>query len=254
MTPKNGDAGRTAGSGLAVASLVLGILGVLTGVVVVGGILGVVGSVLGFQHLRRGGELRVGMAKTGVALSLAAVVMSGVVLWIGFSLARDARAQMRGFKPPAVLEATGKPAADFAVTTTAGDVVRISELKGRRVVIHFWASWLPASVRQVPDFVRLRREIPEEELAILAISGEESRALETFLREHEVNYAVARSARGVLPEPYSQIDKLPTTFFLDRDGVIDHVSVGPRDYQQLKARAQGLKPESGRGDGPRRRG
>lgn len=246
VASRGGD-GEARGGGLAVASLVLGVLGVLTGLVVLGGFLGAVGLALGVWHRRRCGS-RPRMAGLGMGLSVVAILLASVALTVVVSLSNQMRSAGNRPRPP-VFGALGKAAADFEVTTLSGDVVRVRDFRGKRVALNFWASWLPESARQVPDWVRLRKEVPEEDLAILAITGEERAAVEAFLTGWEINYPVARSARGVLPEPYSQIERLPTTFFLDAAGVIDHVMVGSRGYAELKARALGTKPQAPTGAG-----
>jgi len=226
--------------GLAIASLVLGILAFLGSVLVVGGLLGLAGLILGAMHLTRR-QGRNGMAWAGIGLSAASVVVAiGIGVVVGrFVTSPEFKQQFKQAMQAATggnLEAwVGVPAPDISVTTLSGDAIKLSELKGKRVVLDFWATWCPPCVKEIPHFIKLRSETPANELELVGISSEDENTLKAFVKKRGINYPIA-SAEG-LPAPYNQVRGIPTTFFIDRKGIIQEVLVGYHDFGSLKNHA-----------------
>jgi peroxiredoxin len=129
----------------------------------------------------------------------------------------------------------GVAAPDFSVTTLDGKTVQLSELKGKRVIVDFWATWCPPCVREIPHFIKLNSESPADELAIVGISSEDENTLKSFVKKKGINYSIASADH--LPAPYDEVRSIPTTFFIDRKGIIQDVLVGYHDFGKLKTHA-----------------
>ena len=221
--------------GLAIASLVLGILAVVLSLFLVGGLLGVVGLILGLIHVKgqRGPNA---MAWSGIGLSavgiLATIGMS-VLYFQGYKQFQKAMATMGSGTP--VQEWQGVAAPDFTVTTLDGQKLTLSELKGKRVVLDLWATWCPPCRKEIPHFIQLAKDIAKEDLIIVGISSEAEPKLKEFVQKQGINYPIA-SAQN-LPAPYSEAQSIPTTFFIDRHGIIQTVVVGYHDLAALKGHA-----------------
>lgn len=219
--------------GLAIASLVLGIVGIGLSLFLVGGVLGLVGVALAMAHIlsKRG---RNAMAWWGLGLSLVSILATIALGFAYVAFFKQVKATMATMQTGGTLASTweGVLAPDFTVTNLEGKVTRLSDLKGKRVVLDFWATWCGPCVKEIPEFIRLQKETSRDELAIIGISDENADTLKSFVKKHGVTYAIV-SAKG-LPGPFHDLEAVPTTFFIDRKGVIQSIAVGARDYTQLK--------------------
>jgi len=120
----------------------------------------------------------------------------------------------------------GKDAPDFSVNDITGKAHKLSEYRGRNVVVVFWATWCPACNLEIPHLIELRNMFPEDKLAILSISNEEPGHLKHFAESKGINYTVASLGGSPLPEPFANVTSIPTTFFIDPEGKIKFAAVG----------------------------
>jgi len=129
----------------------------------------------------------------------------------------------------------GKAVPDFTVTDTEGREHSLSSNLGKNVLVVFWATWCPACNLEIPHLINLRKEIGEDDLAIIAISNEEPKILKDFVSDKGINYTVATVGSSVLPSPFADVTGIPTTFFIDRKGQIKLVAVGLVELDDTKA-------------------
>ncbi|MGD1084618.1 MAG: redoxin domain-containing protein [Verrucomicrobiota bacterium] len=224
--------------GLALASLVLGILALVLSFLLVGGFLGLVGLALGVLHLARK-RRPAGMARWGVALSALGLLASVGFAALYYSAYQKLTEAMQDASQSREIDFTkweGVAAPDFSLTTLDGQTLKLSALRGRRVVLDFWATWCPPCRKEIPHFIQLFDQTSRDDLVIVGISDEDAKTLGDFVKAQSVNYPIA-SAKN-LPSPYSDIVAIPTTFFIDRKGTIQTVAVGYHDYDDLKRNAQ----------------
>jgi cytochrome c-type biogenesis protein len=124
---------------------------------------------------------------------------------------------------------------DFTVTDIDGTTHRLSDYQGKGLVLVFWATWCPACNTEIPHLIELRKMYPDDELTILAISNESREPLKSFAEAKGINYTVAVPEGRALPEPFSNVRSIPTTFFIGRDGTLTVAALGVVPVEQAKA-------------------
>jgi peroxiredoxin len=133
----------------------------------------------------------------------------------------------------------GKDAPDFTVEDIEGKTHKLSDYRGRNVMVVFWATWCPACNLEIPHLIELRKTLAEDKLAVLAMSNEQPERLKNFAESKGINYTVASLEGKSLPEPFANVSLIPTTFFISPDGKIKFAAVGvvpPADAKAIMNR------------------
>jgi peroxiredoxin len=129
----------------------------------------------------------------------------------------------------------GKSAPDFTVTDIEGKQHSLSSYRGKNVLVVFWATWCPPCHKEIPHLIELRKEMSEDELAIIAISNEAPGTVKAFANSKGINYSVASVAGAMLPSPFADVTSIPTAFYIDRNGRIKLATVGLVELDDTKA-------------------
>ncbi len=111
----------------------------------------------------------------------------------------------------------GKLAPDFALMDLDGQTHKLSDYRGKEVVVVFWSSWVGGCKMEVPHLKDLRNSFGPEKLAILAITKEPPTVVKDFVAAQGINYTVLLRA-DTLPAPYNEVVNVPSSFFIGADG------------------------------------
>jgi peroxiredoxin len=125
----------------------------------------------------------------------------------------------------------GKPAPDFALEGPDGQLLRLSDFRGKTVVLNFWASWCAPCRAEMPEFQAVYEERHDSaDLSVLAIDflmTDSREAALGFIEEVGATFPIAfDTRRGDVAIRYG-VAGLPATFFIDPDGVLRHMNFGP---------------------------
>lgn len=117
--------------------------------------------------------------------------------------------------------AQNRKAADFTLTTADGKVVELSKLQGKVVLVNFWATWCGPCRREIPDFIEVYQEYKSKGFEIVGIAlDEEGFDLVTpFVKKYKIPYPVVIGS-GKEVRAYGGFEVIPTTFLIDRKGMI----------------------------------
>jgi cytochrome c biogenesis protein CcmG/thiol:disulfide interchange protein DsbE len=162
--------------------------------------------------------------KNAIVLVVVALVVAGMI----YTGAKHSR-RVKPFDDQGGLQGDlrGKEAPDFELKTLDGKKVKLSELRGKAVVVNFWATWCGPCKLEMPWLVDLQTKYADKGLVILGLSVDEgsSDKIASFAKDMGVNYPVLRSTDEV-SNLYGGIDGLPTTFYVGRDGKVIEQAAG----------------------------
>lgn len=158
------------------------------------------------------------MKRDPVILIVVAVIIS-LMLVFGIQKTRHNRPNSAG-------ALQGKPAPDFSLASLDGKAtLKLSDYKGKAVLLNFWATWCEPCKIEMPWFVELQKQYGPQGLQVLGVAMDDTdpKDISEFAHKMGVNYPIAVGKEAV-GEQYGGIPYLPSTFYIDRDGkVVDRV-------------------------------
>jgi cytochrome c biogenesis protein CcmG, thiol:disulfide interchange protein DsbE len=123
----------------------------------------------------------------------------------------------------------GKSAEDFA-TTIGGKAGKLSDFRGKVVVLNFWATWCPPCIEETPALERLEKHIAGRGGVVLGVSVDEDQAAyEKFLREHGITFPTFRDPSRKIPLAYGT-NLFPDTYVIDRHGKLMRKFMSAQDW------------------------
>ncbi len=126
--------------------------------------------------------------------------------------------------PPA--PAVGHPAPDFSLTTLSGEPFTLSGLRGTPVVLNFWATWCPPCRAELPELQAASERLAGQ-VAIIGVNQAEAPAeVKAFVTSLGLTFPMPLDVNADASRLYA-VRSLPTTFFIDRQGIIRHIQIGP---------------------------
>nr|WP_246602553.1 redoxin domain-containing protein [Sporosarcina aquimarina] len=130
------------------------------------------------------------------------------------------------------------PAPDFTLETLAGETVTLSELKGKKVILNFWATWCPPCKAEMPHMESFHSKLTDEDqVELIAVNVTESEKLgisevENFVKSYKLSFPIPLDKTAEVTRMYG-VFSMPTTFMIDTKGRIAQKVIGPLDEKTL---------------------
>lgn len=181
---------------------------------------------------------------------LAVVVLIGLVIWglydVGGSKSKSPDAMPnsagvstntdQGQQLTVGLE-KGNLAPDFELRTVDGKAMKLSGLRGKKVIVNFWATWCPPCRLEMPEMEKFYTKNKNEGIEILAVNltkAEKRRAdVPAFMEAYGITFPVLLDENSDAARLY-EVSSIPASFIIDTQGVIREKIVGPMTYDSMK--------------------
>lgn len=135
--------------------------------------------------------------------------------------------------------AVGSKAPDFELKTLTGETVKLSDLKGKKVMLNFWATWCPPCKAEMPDMEKFHQEVGDK-VVILAVNIDPQLDVQAFVDEYKITFPIPLDTEDAVNGMYDVIS-IPTTYFIDSKGIIQHKFVGSMKLDDMKENVDKLK-------------
>jgi peroxiredoxin len=165
-------------------------------------------------------------AKKSSRTQVAFLVILILLVALGAGTALLSRTKSTGPK----IIAAGDQAPEFRLRSIDGKTVSLADHRGKVVLVHFWATWCPPCVEEIPTLERFSQQIFGTDIEVLAISVDDSAdVLKTFLDKNRVHFPVLLDPGRATAGSYGTL-KFPETYIVGRDGVVRYKVIGPKDW------------------------
>jgi cytochrome c biogenesis protein CcmG, thiol:disulfide interchange protein DsbE len=174
-------------------------------------------------------------------------ILSFIILLIGAGWIWVSR--VTGTTSDAQIQAAheGFLAPDFSLQTLSGETVTLSNLRGKPVLINLWASWCIPCRLEMPALQRVYQNYQAQGFQVLAVNAtnqDDPGKVAEFAQQYGLKFPILLDKLGSVGQQY-QLESLPTSFFVDTQGVIREVIVGgPMSEALLQVRVENLLKES----------
>jgi thiol-disulfide isomerase/thioredoxin len=177
------------------------------------------------------------MNRNPLALIVVAFVVA-LALYFGYHQAR------RQGATPRIAKSTVAP--DFALVSLDGKTMRLSDLRGKAVLLNFWATWCGPCKIEMPWFVALQKQYGSQGLQIVGVAMDDASKedIAKFAKDMGVNYPILIGKESVGDE-YGGVPALPETFLIGRDGkIVDKIIglEGKADIEEAIKKALNTRP------------
>ena len=142
---------------------------------------------------------------------------------------------MAGALAYALMDKPGAPPSTF--TTLEGKTLTLDELRGKVVLVNFWATSCPGCVKEMPDMVEIYKQYKARgfEIIAVAMSYDPPNYVQSFVQTRQLPFPVALDVNGEHARAFGNVQLTPTTFIIGKDGHILEQKLGEIDFVRLRA-------------------
>ncbi|CRK84919.1 alkyl hydroperoxide reductase/ Thiol specific antioxidant/ Mal allergen [Neobacillus massiliamazoniensis] len=131
----------------------------------------------------------------------------------------------------------GNMAPDFQLANTDGRTIKLSDYRGEKVILNFWATWCPPCKTEMPYFEKFYENNKDKNVIVLAVNltnlEKNKNNIQQFIHNNHLSFPVLLDSNGEVANLYQNVT-IPTSFIIDPTGRIDQKLVGPIDTKTLE--------------------
>lgn len=133
---------------------------------------------------------------------------------------------------------TGSPAPDFILPLLSGEEISLYRLKGKPILLTFWAVWCHACAEEMPNLEMVYREHRERGLEVVGVNIDRDppASIQDYVRKKNISFPILLDREKKAMRAY-QAHFLPTTFLIDRKGIVVDRKVGPYNWNSAQGKA-----------------
>lgn len=156
-------------------------------------------------------------------------------------------ALVSNFKNDSTVYRVGDKAPDFKLTQISKnnelETVQLSELKGKGVMLNFWATWCKPCEAEMPYMQQLYPEYKEKGIEIVAVSLDSTElVIDRFIDKYDLTFPIPHDKTGEIRDLY-KVGPIPSTFFINPDGEIEEFVSGALSLESLEGYLQAIQPK-----------
>ena len=172
-----------------------------------------------------------GAAKKSLGIVFAVAIVSLLIQFPGLAQERELRSSQDLLRKLKLVRVPGSlPAPQFTAETPEGQKVSIENLKGKLVLLNFWATWCPPCILEMPTMEKLHQEFKEEGLEVVAMNFMEGpKTINAFIKKRGFTFTVLIDRSGKISQRYG-VHALPVTYLIGREGNMLVKSIGYKDW------------------------
>jgi peroxiredoxin len=158
--------------------------------------------------------------------------------------------QRRAAAPPGAAltsaDPAGRVAPDFELKSIDGKSYKLADLRGKAVLLNFWATWCPPCKIEIPWFIELQKQYANQGLVVVGVAMDDDtnkqKVVSEFASQMKIDYPILLGTDQVADQ-YGGVDALPTTFFIGRDGKIVRRVMGLAGHSEFEEAIQAALKE-----------
>lgn len=129
----------------------------------------------------------------------------------------------------------GAKAPNFSLNTLDGKQVELSDYKGKKVMLNFWATWCPPCKKEMPDMEKYTQQAGDD-VVVLAVNIDPENDVQAFVEDNGITFTIpldSQSAKNPVNERY-KILSIPTTYFIDKEGIIRNKVISAMQLKDME--------------------
>lgn len=136
----------------------------------------------------------------------------------------------------------GSPAPDFELTTLSGAQVKLSDYRGKVVILNLWATWCPPCKAEMPEMQSFYEKSRNSDITLLSVNlttqEKNEKAVADFVANYQLTFPIMLDKNDTVGKLYKTIS-IPTSYIIDREGIIREKVIGPMDEEKMAILAHG---------------